>query len=181
MTFFSDGDSGTPSLHVQAANTWYDIRDTYVVRFVADGCRKNLPVSDTDMAWGGLIFATPPNATLESLPSDYAMPSLGSSPDVRAALENLFPDDEHSHGKSNIRTETGWVELNYESDGSVDSLSVRSNADKTALSILRSVCNRFSARLYDNQTSDFADFDGNSSSSMVDFRDFRDRNLPPSA
>ena len=45
VTLFSDGDSGTPSLFVQAANPWYDIRDTYIVRFVADGCRKNLPLS----------------------------------------------------------------------------------------------------------------------------------------
>ena len=46
MTFFSDGDSGTPSISVQAANLWYDIRDTYIVRFVAVGCRKNLPLCD---------------------------------------------------------------------------------------------------------------------------------------
>ena len=44
MTFFSDGNSGTPSISVQAAILWYDIRDTYGVRFVADGCRKNLPL-----------------------------------------------------------------------------------------------------------------------------------------
>ena len=37
---------GTPSLFVQAANLWYDTRDTYIVRFVGDGCRKNLPLSD---------------------------------------------------------------------------------------------------------------------------------------
>ena len=47
ITFFSDGDGGTPSLFVQAANLWYDVRDTYIVRFVADGCRKNLPLSVT--------------------------------------------------------------------------------------------------------------------------------------
>ena len=46
MTFYSDGDSGTPSHFVQAANPWYDNRDIYIVRFVADGCRKNLPLSD---------------------------------------------------------------------------------------------------------------------------------------
>ena len=46
MTFYSDGDRGTPSISVQAANLWYDIRDTYIVRFVADGCRKNLPLAD---------------------------------------------------------------------------------------------------------------------------------------
>ena len=33
------------SLFVPTANLWYDIRDTYIVRFVADGCRKNLPLS----------------------------------------------------------------------------------------------------------------------------------------
>ena len=133
------------------------------------------------MAWGGLIFATPIGATLESLPSDYVMPSLGSSSDVQAAIVSLFPDDEHSRGRSNIRTASCWVELNYESNGSVDSLGVRSNAGETALPILQSVCNHFSARLYDNQTGDFTDFGGNASSSMADFRDFRDRNLPPSA
>ena len=46
MAFFSDGDGGTPSISVQAANLWYDIRGTYIVYFVADGCRKNLPLGD---------------------------------------------------------------------------------------------------------------------------------------
>ena len=45
VTFFADGDSGTPSISVQAANLWYDVRDTYIVRFVVDGCRKNLPLA----------------------------------------------------------------------------------------------------------------------------------------
>ena len=45
VTFCSDGDGGTPSISVQAANLWYDIRGTYIVYFVADGCRKNLPLS----------------------------------------------------------------------------------------------------------------------------------------
>ena len=48
FTFFSDGDGGTPSLFVQAAFPWYDIYDTYIVRFVADGCRKNLPLGGLD-------------------------------------------------------------------------------------------------------------------------------------
>ena len=48
VKIFSDGDGGTPSLFVQAANHWYDIRDTCIVRFVADGCRKNLPLDVTD-------------------------------------------------------------------------------------------------------------------------------------
>ena len=46
VPFYSDGDSGTPSISVHAANTWYNLRDTYVVRFVVDGCRKNLPLRD---------------------------------------------------------------------------------------------------------------------------------------
>ena len=46
VTLCSDGDGGTPSISVQAANLWYDVRDTYIVRFVADGCRKNLPLAD---------------------------------------------------------------------------------------------------------------------------------------
>lgn len=133
------------------------------------------------MAWGGLIFVTPPDATLESLPSDYDMPSLGLSSEIHSALSSLFPSDDHSQGQSNIHTDTCWVELNYESHGSVVSIGVRSNADETALSILQSVCDLFSARLFDNQTSDFADFGTQSVSSMTSFREFRDRNLPPRA
>ena len=45
VSFYSDGNSGTPSISVQAANLWYDVWDTYIVHFVADGCRKNLPLS----------------------------------------------------------------------------------------------------------------------------------------
>ena len=46
VAFCSDGDSGTPSISVQATNLWYDECDTYVVRFVVDGCRENLPLCD---------------------------------------------------------------------------------------------------------------------------------------
>ena len=52
VKFFSDGDSGTPSISVQAAILWYDIRDTYGVRFVADGCRKNLPLANRTLTNG---------------------------------------------------------------------------------------------------------------------------------
>ena len=46
VTFLSDGDSDTPSFSVQVANLWYNLRDTFIVRFVSDGCRKNLPLHD---------------------------------------------------------------------------------------------------------------------------------------
>ena len=52
VTFFSDGDGGTPSISVQAANLWYDNRDTYIVHFVVDGCRKNLPLGVTGITNG---------------------------------------------------------------------------------------------------------------------------------
>ena len=35
---------GALSLFVPAANTWYNLRDAYIVRFVVGGCRKNLPL-----------------------------------------------------------------------------------------------------------------------------------------
>ncbi len=131
------------------------------------------------MAWGGLIFATPPGATLDSLPSDYEMSSLGPSVEIQSALESLFPGHGHKRGQSEIQTETGWVELNYETEGDVTCMGVRSNADETVVPILQSVCYHFSARLFDNQAGDFAAPGGNSISSLADFRDFRDRNRQP--
>ena len=44
----------TPSLFVQVATLWYDIRDTYIVRFVADGCRKNLPLCGLTTVFFGI-------------------------------------------------------------------------------------------------------------------------------
>ena len=176
---FTLGPSGTPSNFVNAGWPWYNFRSSCIVRFVQGGVVKTYRWADAEMAWGGLIFVTPPNATLESLPSDYDMPSLGGSPEVRSALASLFPSDFHTQGQSNIRTDTCWIELNYNSDGSVVSIGVRSNADETALSILKTVCHHFSARLFDNQTGDFADFGTESISSLASFRDFRDRNAPP--
>ena len=60
MTFYSDGDRGTPSISVQAANLWYDIRDTYIVRFVGDGCRKNLPLGDYSVLVVTIYDKSPP-------------------------------------------------------------------------------------------------------------------------
>ena len=48
VAIYSDGDSGPPSFFVQAANLWYDFRDTYIARFVAGGCRKSFPLGVTD-------------------------------------------------------------------------------------------------------------------------------------
>ena len=133
------------------------------------------------MAWGGLIFVTPPTATLDSLPPDYDMPTLGTSSEVHAALTRLFPTDNHTRGQSNIRTDTCWVELNYGTDDSVVSIGVRSNADESALAILKSVCDHFAARLFDNQSGDFSDLGAETASSMATFRNFRDRNVPPNS
>ena len=55
--FYTDGDGGTPSHFVQVANPWYDIRDTYIVRFVVDGCRKNLPLCATSVMKTRLLIA----------------------------------------------------------------------------------------------------------------------------
>ena len=133
------------------------------------------------MAWGGLIFECPADSTLDSLPADYDMPSLGTSAEVNSALSSLFPSGDHFPGQCNIRTDSCWVELNYESGGSVVCIGVRSNADETALSILQSVCNFFSARLFDYQTGDFADFSTEAGASMATFRAFRDRSVAPDA
>ena len=62
VNVFSEGDGGTPSLSVQAANLWYNFRDTYVVRFVAVGCRKNLPLADAGLSNGNRIL--PSSATV---------------------------------------------------------------------------------------------------------------------
>ena len=77
MTFFSDGNGGTPSISVQVANLWYDIRDTYIVRFVADGCRKNLPLCDLTERIDASLFPADTDRCLR--PRDYSHRNLPRS------------------------------------------------------------------------------------------------------
>ena len=77
LAFFSDGDGGTPSISVQAANTWYDTRDTFILRFVADGCRKNLPLSVTGLPMSSVPDTFPINH------DDYHAKHIGRTADGR--------------------------------------------------------------------------------------------------
>ena len=99
MTFFSDGDGGTPSHFVQAANLWYDIRDTYIVRFVVDGCRKNLPLSVRSCSWRTLILHSSTWCAGTTIPTflrvqplaQLQMPLQKLTSNFRRAIANCCP------------------------------------------------------------------------------------------
>lgn len=133
------------------------------------------------MSWGGVILRAPYGLAMANLPGEFVVRPLGSSDFVRGILEQLFPDQTHVDSQSWICGEYFWLELNYGHDvspaGTIDSISVRSNAENGAIHALKSVCDALDARLFDNQTGEFADFADNTRSSLREFVDFRDRNM----
>ncbi|MDP1799602.1 MAG: hypothetical protein Q8K78_19060 [Planctomycetaceae bacterium] len=134
------------------------------------------------MSWDGLIFRAPEVRSVNDLPKDYVLPSLGTTEEIGTVLRELFPDQSHHHGQCCVEGDGFWLELNfgYPKDKPVrEHIGVRCNAGLGAMSVLRQVCEAFAARLVDVQTSDFADFDADTQTSMRTFAEWRDRNLSP--
>ena len=131
------------------------------------------------MSWDGLIFRAPAGVRICDLPRDFRLESLGSQQEIRETLMGLFPDQRHTSCQSSTQGDDFFLQLNYEgpdSEGRISSIGVRSNAGDGALPALSRICKAFGARLYDNQTGDFADLDAQTRDSMRAFREFRDRN-----
>lgn len=107
------------------------------------------------------------------------MQPLGTTQEIGDVLRRLLPDQIHHHGQCCVEGKDFWLELNF-SDRKEDihsSIGVRSNAGMGVLPVLRQVCDAFAARLVDCQTSEFADLDAETRSSMNTFSEWRDRAL----
>jgi hypothetical protein len=133
------------------------------------------------VSWDGLIFRTPEVRSVHDLPRDYVLPPFGTVDEIGAVLRRLFPNHSHHPGQCCIEGEGFWLELNFghpKEPPIHTSIGVRSNAGLGVLPVLREVCTAFNARLFDNQTGDFADWEAGTASSMQSFAEWRDRNLP---
>ena len=108
------------------------------------------------MSWGGLIFRAQGACSVDELPNDYKMPSLGSDTDVRDRISELFPGHNHELGHSSVCDNNCWVEFSYQQEhGIVDSVGVRSNGTDWALGAILDVAENLGAKLFDNQNGDF--------------------------
>ena len=136
VTFSSDGDGGTPSISVQAANLWYDIRGTYIVYFVADGCRKNLSLCDLNQTmtdpWRNLRIGD--RIRITHIPDDYLRPGYTFHDETRALYEHLIARREILTVDEFCEQELPWV--SYEQtmpDGEIVSHSLAVNDDSWEL------------------------------------------------
>ena len=124
------------------------------------------------MAWGGLIFRSD-SSSVDDLPDDYKMPSLGSMQFVHERIAELFPNQTRKLGTSTIALESYWIELTYKPDtGAVDSIAVRCSGAPTALGYLLGVAENLGAKLFDNQNGDFVE--SANDPTMKLYRDWRD-------
>lgn len=129
------------------------------------------------MSWDGLIVRAPEAGSVNDLPNDFQLPPLGTTDQIGNMLRELFPEQTHHHGQCCVEGEDFWVELNFRDRSDADtrtSIGVRCNAGDGALAILAQVCSAFDARLFDNQTGDFADLDTDTRRSMQRFAKWRD-------
>jgi hypothetical protein len=132
------------------------------------------------MSWDGIIFRAPAGVSACDLPSDFQVSSLGTTDEIGLVLRTLFPDCDHRHGQSCIEGDDFWLELNFRSQNDskmCEHIGVRCNAGLGVIPALQSVCDAFSARLFDNQAGEFADLHADTKSSMMQFAQWRDRVL----
>ena len=146
ITFFSDGDGGTPSISVQAANTWYNLRDTYIVSFVAGGCRKNLPLYDLTMTDSDPHDHIPPGSILPSGPVEY-WAAVGNLEQVQRAIDegsDVNASDDAGYTALHAAAENNHIEivellLQHGADTNAAVTSGETPADLAALSGYESV------------------------------------------
>ncbi len=132
------------------------------------------------MSWDGIIFCAPANVSINDLPSDFQMPSLGTTAEIGERLRSLFPEESHFEGQCCVKGDGFWLEFSFGYPKDVvhrDFIGVRTNAGLGVIPVLAQVCGAFNARLFDNQTSEFADLSSETESSMSEFAAWRDRNL----
>jgi hypothetical protein len=98
---------------------------------------------------------------------------------VKATLETAFPSGQHDDGHSTVEADGAEVEFTYgalhDNDDSVKIISVQCNGSLDTVPVLRSASENFECRLFDLQTSRFADFGEQTETSVNDFVALRNR------
>jgi hypothetical protein len=122
------------------------------------------------MAWGAILLKLPNVVRLEDLPHDYQPSAIGTPEEIHAVLKGLFPDHEHTVGTTSYYDETCYVEFNYQNDGIIDSIGIRSNAGPTALTVMKAVCDVLDVTMIDNQSGQIADFAEVTQENMEEYR-----------
>jgi hypothetical protein len=127
------------------------------------------------MSWDGIIMKFPKGVPIEDLPDDWKGPSLGNSNDIEKLIKDNLPWTKNEAGYSVIESDDSWVEITYEPEGDIQSISIRTNAAPVAMDMLKKLCGLLDASLFDNQIGEIADFDKMTVDSMRDYSEWRDR------
>jgi hypothetical protein len=130
------------------------------------------------MSWDGIIFRAPEGKSVNELPANFVMSPLGSTAEIAAVLQHVFPHAAHHRGQCCVQGDDYWLELNfgYPPDKDIrDSIGVRCNAGPGVVPVLQQVCDAFQARLFDNQTGEFADLGAETHASLNAFAEWRGR------
>ena len=168
MTFFSDGNGGTPSLFVQATNPWYDIRDTCIVCFVADGCRKNLPLAVTGKMSYDLYFwqqsaecDVAPDVAIQRFSESQTVDGIAplDVSAIIARLKDVFPDiTENPLSLAECPVQLIWE---HDTDGTFIALPCTTylcieshGASNDVLNRIIDIAHEFKCPLYDPQTNE---------------------------
>lgn len=136
------------------------------------------------MSWDAILMGLPKGLSMDELsksyPADWKPPAIGSSGDVLAQFQRLFPGLDHLEGQTCVTSDDFWIEFNYRVDkvsGCIDSIGIRSNAGPGAMAVMQRVSEAFDVRMVDCQSGQFADFSDSTNDSMRQFTDWRDRVL----
>jgi hypothetical protein len=131
------------------------------------------------MKWNAILMRFPNGGGVEGIPKDWQPPCIGTSAEVKAALEAALPDGRHADGRSTVKGDSFWVQFSYgapeASSEAVRAIGIESDADLGSVPILKRVSEKLDCRLLDLQTGQFADFAEHTEASMNEFVQLRRR------
>ncbi len=126
------------------------------------------------MSWDGLIMKFPEGISINELPDNWRAPIIGSDTEIMDILKN-FPIIENNAGHALIEFEDSWIELMYDPDSEINSINIRTNATPASKEILKQLCQKLDATLFDVQIGEIADFQSSTNESMSQFSQWRNR------
>ncbi len=120
------------------------------------------------MSWDGLIMKFPKDISINDLPENWKAPEISSIIEIMDIVEK-FPSIENKPGNALIEIDDTWIELMYDSESEINSINIRTNGTQYSMEIIKQLCQKLDADLFDVQIGEIADFENSTNESMSQF------------
>ncbi len=123
------------------------------------------------MSWDGLIMKFPKVISINDLPENWKAPEIGSVIEIMDI--EIFPSIENKPGNALIEFDDTWIELMYNAESEINSINIRTNGTPVSMEVLKQLCQKLDADLFDVQTGEIADFENFTIESISQYTQWR--------